>query len=94
MPEELGIRQFRAQAAAVLRRAAAGERIVITVAGKPVAQLGPLEATREAELTLDDLVARGLLARAHRSDRPAPSMQMTLPTGTRMDKLMVDVRGR
>ena len=34
---------FRANAAAAVRRAEWGERIVITVDGRPVAQLGPLE---------------------------------------------------
>ena len=39
----VGIRELRNQVAAVVRRAAAGERVVVTVDGRPVAQLGPLE---------------------------------------------------
>src|SRR5690606_14171409 len=39
--EQVGARELRQNLAAVLRQAAAGERIVVTVDGKPVAQLGP-----------------------------------------------------
>src|SRR5213592_4960645 len=39
----VGIRELRNDVAAVVRRAAAGERITVTVDGRPVAQLGPLE---------------------------------------------------
>ena len=43
--ERVGIRELRNNVAAVVRRAGAGERIVVTVDGVPAAQLGPLEAT-------------------------------------------------
>jgi prevent-host-death family protein len=36
-------KELRNHVGAVLRRAEAGERITITVAGRPVAQLGPTE---------------------------------------------------
>ena len=51
--ESLGIRELRANLAAAARRAGAGERVVITVDGEPVAQLGPVEPT-DAELTIHD----------------------------------------
>src|SRR4029079_14955940 len=41
--EQIGIRDLRNQSAAAVRRAGAGEWIVITVDGRPVAQLGPIE---------------------------------------------------
>ena len=41
--DRLGIRELRNQTASAVRRAGGGERIVITVDGRPVAQLGPLE---------------------------------------------------
>ncbi len=40
--ERVGVRELRNSVAAVVRRAAAGERLVITVDGRPAAQLGPL----------------------------------------------------
>ena len=42
---EIGTRELRANLAAALRQVGAGERLVITVDGRPVAQLGPLEPT-------------------------------------------------
>lgn len=40
-------RALRNDVASVLRRAEAGEEIVVTVSGRPVAQLGPVRARRE-----------------------------------------------
>ena len=91
--ERIGVRDLRASAAATIRRAAAGERIVITVDGQPIAQLGPLEPT-SGEPTIDDLAARGLIIRARRDDRPPPALEVPLWAGTRLDRLLVEVRGR
>ena len=91
--DRIGIRELRSEVAAQVRRAGAGERIVITVDGKPVAQLGPLEPT-DAQLTLEDLAARGQVVLARRSDRPAPEFSMPLWAGTRIDQLVREVRGR
>ncbi len=87
------MRDLRRQVSAAIRRAGAGERIVITVDGTPVAQLGPLEPTDEI-LTLEDLAARGQLVLARRTDRPAPQFSMPLWAGTRIDQLIREVRGR
>jgi len=91
--EQLGVRDLRQQVSAAIRRAGAGARIVITVDGTPVAQLGPLEPTDE-RLTLEDLAARGQLVLARRTDRPAPQFSMPLWAGTRIDQLIREVRGR
>ncbi|MFZ4517362.1 MAG: type II toxin-antitoxin system Phd/YefM family antitoxin [Microthrixaceae bacterium] len=91
--ERIGIRRLRAEVASLVRRAGGGERLVITVGGRPVAQLGPLEPGRDG-LTLDDLAARGLLQPARRDDRPGPSMTLPLWAGTRIDQLVREVRGR
>lgn len=91
--ERIGVRELRGDLAAAIRRAGAGERIVITVDGAPVAQLGPLESS-DGEPTIDDLAARGLVVRARRDDRPAPEFVMPLWAGTRLDSLVREVRGR
>lgn len=87
------MRQLRQGVAAAVRRAGAGERIVVTVDGTPVAQLGPLEPT-DAVLTVEDLAARGQLVLARRDDRPAPEFSMPLWAGTRVDLLVREIRGR
>jgi len=83
---------MRAHAAALVRQAGAGQRVLITIGGRPVAQLGPLESA-PGEVTIDDLAARGLLVAARRSDRPSPSERIDLRTGTRLDRVLREVRG-
>jgi prevent-host-death family protein len=91
--EHVGVRELRADLAATVRRAGAGERIVVTVDGRPVAQLGPLEPIGD-DVSIEDLAARGLLELARRSDRPEPEFSMPMWAGTRIDKLVREVRGR
>lgn len=86
------MRQLRNSTADAVRRAGAGERIVITVAGRAVAQLGPLEPVG-TEPTLDDLAARGLVVRARRGDRPPPAVTVELWAGSRLDRVLAEVRG-
>jgi prevent-host-death family protein len=87
----MNIRELRANLAAAVRQAEAGHRVLVTVGGRPVAQLGPLDAGGDAP-TLDDLASRGLLHRARRPDRPAPDLVLALPVGARLDRLLDEVR--
>ncbi len=89
----MNVRELRANLAAAVRRAEAGHRVVITVGGRAVAQLGPLEpAGREQQPTVDDLAARGLVTKARRGDRPDPDVLVAVPVGTRLDRLVAEVR--
>jgi prevent-host-death family protein len=87
----VGIRELRNNVAAVVRRAAAGERIVVTVDGVATAQLGPLEPT--GQLTLDDLVAAGLALPPARADRPSPHDVEDVPVDARPDRILDELRG-
>ena len=40
---EVGLREVRQNASELVRRAQAGERVTITVSGRPAAQLGPVD---------------------------------------------------
>ena len=90
---EMGVRDLRQSLPAAIKRAGAGERIIVTVDGTPVAQLGPLEPT-DGTLTLEDLAARGQLVLARRSDRPETTFTMPMWAGTRLDQLVREIRGR
>jgi prevent-host-death family protein len=90
--ERLGVRDLRNNTAAAIRRAEDGERIVITVAGRPAAQLGPLEPAGPA--TLDDLAALGLVLLPRATDRGAPPGPVSVWAGFRLDRLLRDIRGR
>jgi prevent-host-death family protein len=54
MSNSVGVRELRQQASAVLRRVAAGESIVVTDHGHPVARIVPLRTS-----PLEQLVAEG-----------------------------------
>ena len=86
------IRQLRADVAAAVRRAGAGERIVVTVSGRPVAQLGPLDETT-GTTTLDDLVARGLVLSPRRTGDYRPGDVVPTWRGARLDRLLREIRG-
>jgi len=88
---EIGTRELRANLAAALRQVGAGERLVITVDGRPVAQLGPVEASGSPTLT--DLAASGLVEsprRARPTDAPAPA---DTAVDVRLDRVLAEVRG-
>jgi prevent-host-death family protein len=63
---EVAISELRANLKAFVDRARAGERIVVTDRGVPVARLGPAEE----ENLLDRLEREGVLTRAKTQKRP------------------------
>ena len=89
--ESIGVRELRNNVAAVLRRAAGGERIAVTVDGVPTAQLGPLEPT--ASPTLDDLVATGLVDPPRRSREAGEPDPVDPPVDIRLDDVLDALRG-
>lgn len=91
--DRVGIRELRNATADAVRRAGAGERIVITVDGRPVAQLGPLQPAGAADCTLDDLIARGAVIAPRSNDRPDPERTVDLWAGSRIDRAAADLRG-
>jgi prevent-host-death family protein len=95
--DRVGIRELRADLATAVRRAEWGERIVVTVAGRSAAQLGPIEpvgaARRGTGMTLEDLAARGLVSAARRHDRPPPGPPIPIWAGARLDRLLREQRG-
>jgi prevent-host-death family protein len=65
---EVGVRELRAHLSRYLKRVAAGEEIVVTERGRPVARLSPANGRSR----LDELIAAGLV-------EPAPSRTGWLP---------------
>jgi len=89
---KVGVRDLRANVAALVRRAASGERIVVTSDGVPVAVLGPLTPAA-GDVTLDDLIAAGLVVPPGRSDRPDVPDAAQVPIDTRTDRVLDELRG-
>lgn len=89
--EQIGARELRANLAAAVRAAGAGERVVITLDGRPVAQLGPLEPAGAPSLT--DLAAAGLVEPPRRADRPGAPDALDAAVDVRLDRVLAEVRG-
>jgi prevent-host-death family protein len=85
--DRIGIRELPNRVRRIVRRAMAGERIVITLNGVPAAQLGPLNAGAGAA-SLDDLVAAGLLRRPRTTGPPAHAAPAAAPPGPTTTELL------
>ena len=55
----LGIRELRERSATFIKRAGAGEQMIITVSGEPIAMLGPLTPLENRAISLMDLINNG-----------------------------------
>jgi len=80
-------REMRNDSGALLRRVAAGETIMITNHGRPVAVIGPVGDDR-----LDDLESRGQLRRAIRPVSELRDIRRR-PASRSSAELLRDVRG-
>ena len=88
---EIGTRELRANLAAALRQVGAGERLVVTVDGRPVAQLGPLEPAGAPSLA--DLAASGLVDPPRRAQPSEPPQPVDTAIDVRLDRVLAEVRG-
>lgn len=98
VPDELrlapiGVRELRNNVAAVIRRAAAGERVLVTVDGRPTAQLGPIAPDRTG-VTLWDLAAAGLVVPPRRPDRLDAPAPIPVPADLDANRLLEATGGR
>ncbi len=86
----LGVRRLRAELAEAVRRAAAGERTVVTSGGRPVAQLGPLDADAP---DLDRLIGSGAVTPPRRTSVWRPPDPVAVWAGVRVDQVLRELRG-
>lgn len=90
--DRAGIRQLRNEVSGLVKRAAAGERIIVTVDGRPMAQLGPLGVGERP--TLDDMAAAGLIDAPRQPGPPEIRPPLQVPADIRLDRLLDQIRGR
>jgi antitoxin (DNA-binding transcriptional repressor) of toxin-antitoxin stability system len=86
----LGIRELRAGLAEAVRRAGAGDRTVVTAAGRPVAQLGPLDADAP---DLERLIGSGAVIPPRRTSQWRPPDPVAVWAGVRIDQVLRELRG-
>jgi prevent-host-death family protein len=88
--DTVGIRELRASLADVVRRAATGQRTIISSNGRPVAQLGPLDEQAPA---LEQLIASGALVAPRRLGEFRPPEAVPVWSGVRIDRALRELRG-
>ncbi len=89
--DQMGTRELRSNLASALRAAGAGERVIITVDGRPIAQIGPIEPAGAP--TLPDLAAAGLIDPPRRAGRPDAPAALDAAVDVRLDRVLTEVRG-
>lgn len=80
-------REMRNNSAEILRRVEAGEEMVVTNHGHPVARLSPVRVS-----VIDDLIKSGL-ARPALDSGSWKELPPAVPTTTTSSELLADVRG-
>jgi len=90
MAAAVGVRDLRAGLTDAIRRAAAGQRTIITNAGRPTAQLGPLDADAP---DLDRLIGAGAVIPPRRSTEFRPPAAVPVWAGSRIDQVLRELRG-
>jgi prevent-host-death family protein len=91
--ERIALRELRNQASRVIRRARAGERLIITVDGVPAAEIGPVTSTHGAP-TLEELIATGGIMAARVRTTPSPPKPLRAPSGRSSSDVLKQLRER
>ena len=91
--DRIPIRELRNQASRVVRRARAGERLVITVDGVPAAQIGPVAAD-DGATTLQGLVAQGRLLAPRSTGAPMAASPVRLEGHLTSTDVLDELRAR
>ncbi len=84
------MRALRADLAATIRRAGQGDRIVITVGGRPTALLSALD---DQAPDLERLIAVGAVLPPRRTSTWRPPPPVAVWSGVRLDRALVELRG-
>ncbi len=91
--ERIGVRELRNQASRVVRRARAGERLIITVDGVPAAEIGPLRPASEVG-SLEQLIATGAVLPPQVRAAPTRPVPLPAPSGRSSADVLRQLRDR
>jgi prevent-host-death family protein len=91
--ERIGVRDLRNHASGVVRRARAGERLIITVDGVPAAEIGPIR-DEAAATSIEQLISAGALLPARTRTAPAPPQPIPSPSKVSTADVLDRLRAR
>ena len=91
--ERIAVRELRNRASQVVRRARAGERMIVTVDGVPMAEIGPIRSAERAS-SLEELIATGAIVSARRRPATRPARPVPAPSGQTSSSVLRELRDR
>jgi prevent-host-death family protein len=68
----MGLREANRSFSKMIKAAKAGNDVILTARGKPIALIKPLEQEKSVDATLRRLEAEGILRRGSKSGKPMP----------------------
>lgn len=89
--ESVTVRQLRNDVSRILRRAQAGERLIVTSNGVAVAEIGPLQQ-RSDKPTLEELIASGKVNPPHTRAAPAPPHPIVFSGPRSSEEILEEMR--
>jgi prevent-host-death family protein len=93
MVQRIPVRELRNQASQVVRRARAGERLIITVDGIAAAEIGPVSVAGQAP-SLQELIATGAVVAARVRTPPPPPTPRRVRPGMSSAEVLHQLRER
>lgn len=87
----IGIRELRADLSNQVKRAAAGESVVVTIDGEPKAIMSPFVA-RPGEMTLEELIRAGRVIPGPRVNEPRPPRPQAVRGGRPTEEVLAEIR--
>jgi prevent-host-death family protein len=91
--DRIAVRELRNQASRVVRRARAGERMIITVDGVPAAEIGPVGVVERAG-SIEELIAAGAILAPRTRTAPTPATPLPAPSGRSSVDVLRQLRDR
>lgn len=90
MAVTVGVRELRSNLRAYLQRIRAGEEVIVTDRGEPVARLTPVEP---GETTRQRLIEEGLLTPARRPKTPIDLESLPRMRSGKLSDIVIEQRG-
>jgi len=91
--DRVTIRELRNDVSRIVRRARAGERLLVTVNGVPAAEIGPL-SEGPGKPTLEELIASGAILPPRTRAKPQPARPLDLDGPLTTDEILRELRAR
>lgn len=91
--ERIAVRELRNQASRLVRRARAGERLIITVDGIPAAEIGPVSEAGRAS-SLEELITTGAIVAPRVRTAPHRPRPVQAPSSRLSSDVLDELRER